>query len=80
MLRDADKTYSFNELKALYSLGDQKDSIYRYLSESEWLQWKNNYDFESTNATTGKNIEIIINRACFVGFNPIITYVGPSPR
>ena len=79
-LRDADKTYSFNELKAMYSLGDQKDSNYRYLSESEWLQWKNNYDFESTNATTGKNIEIIINRACFVGFNPIITYVGPSPK
>jgi len=76
---DADKTYSFNVLKGIYTLGAQKDSNYRYFSEDEWLQWKNTADFTSTNAKRDTTL-ITLNRACFVGFNPIITYVGPSPR
>ncbi len=80
---DKDKSLSFIELKLKYKLqGDSGSNNYRYLEEKEWQTWKtqSDYAWKENAAFTSDTMHLVINRSCFVGTNPVITYIGPRPR
>ena len=90
---DIDKTSSLDELKLKYPLptsdNPTEQPVYAYLTPEEWLS-RCSLDYVSIGALCSKEnisrngkidtLQVVINRTCFTGTNPIIKYIGPKPR
>jgi hypothetical protein len=90
---DIDKTSSLDELKLKYPLptsdNPTEQPVYAYLTPQEWLS-RCSLDYVSIGALCSKEnisrngkidtLQVVINRTCFTGTNPIIKYIGPKPR
>jgi hypothetical protein len=90
---DIDKTSSLDELKLKYPLptsdNPTEQPVYAYLTPEEWLS-RCSLDYVSIGALCSKEnisrngkidtLQVVINRTCFTGTNPIIKYIGPKPK
>jgi hypothetical protein len=90
-IMDIDKTFSLEELKSAYPLPTSNSSneqpLYAYITPEEWLS-RCSLDYVSIGALCSNisrnrkidTLQVVINRPCFTGTNPIIKYIGPKPR
>lgn len=92
-IMDIDKTFSLEELKLKYPLPTSDNAteqpVYAYLTPEEWLS-RCSMDYVSIGALCSEEnitkngkidtLQVVINRTCFTGTNPIIKYIGPKPR
>jgi len=92
-IMDIDKTFSLEELKLKYPLPTSDNAteqpVYAYVTPEEWLS-RCSLDYVSIGALCSEEniarngkidpLQVVINRTCFTGTNPIIKYIGPKPR